>query len=272
MEQLAAAMPVAAWKTYTHAGGPGWWLDDHDAAAPAVGEAFLRKAKELGPNRVAVHKGFGNGSRFSDPVDVGPAAAKHKDLNFVIYHSGFDVQGSRPEGPYNEADNWGVNRLINSVKQAGIGPGGNVHAEIGSTWRVLMGNPTQAAHVLGKLLVAFGENNVCWGTDSIWYGSPQDQIQAFRSFEISRELQERFGYPALTPKIKAKIFGINSSRLYGVDPITTTCRISPSDLEKARQISYEQSGEGNYTLGPTTPRGVQAVMAHEQAELGGVWV
>jgi len=39
---------------------------------------------------------------------------------------------------------------------------------------------------------------VLWGTDSIWYGSPQDQIQAFRAFEITPEFQERFGYPALT--------------------------------------------------------------------------
>ncbi|MBI2705239.1 MAG: amidohydrolase family protein [Actinobacteria bacterium] len=269
MEQLRANAPVMAWKTYTHAGGPGWWLDDHDAGAPQVGEAFLLKAKELGPNRVCVHKGFGNGSPFADPVDVGPAAARHRDLNFVIYHSGFDVQGSKPEGPYAEGDNWGVNRLITSVKKAGIGPGEHVYAELGSTWRLLMGSPTQAAHVIGKLLVAFGENNVCWGTDSIWYGSPQDQIQAFRTFEISRELQEKFGYPALTPKIKAKIFGLNSSRLYGVDPITTTCRIDPADMEKARTIAYQRSGEGNYTLGPTTPAGVRAVMEHEQAAIGG---
>jgi hypothetical protein len=26
---------------------------------------------------------------------------------------------------------------------------------------------------LGKLVVECGENNVLWGTDSIWYGSPQ---------------------------------------------------------------------------------------------------
>ena len=75
-----------------------------------------------------------------------------------------------------------------------------MYAELGSTWRIVMGSPDEAAHVLGKLLVAVGEDNVLWGTDSIWYGSPQDQIQAFRAFEISAEFQERFGYPALTPR------------------------------------------------------------------------
>ena len=77
-----------------------------------------------------------------------------------------------------------------------------MYAELGSTWRALMGDPDQAAHVLGKLLVAVGDDNVLWGTDSIWYGSPQDQIQALRTFEITAESQERFGYPALTPAVK----------------------------------------------------------------------
>ena len=38
---------------------------------------------------------------------------------------------------------------------------------------------------IGKLLKHVGEDNVLWGTDSIWYGSPQDQIQAFRTFQIA---------------------------------------------------------------------------------------
>ncbi len=48
-----------------------------------------------------------------------------------------------------------------------------------------MRDPDAAAHALGKLLKYVGEDNVLWGTDSIWYGSPQDQIQAFRTFQIS---------------------------------------------------------------------------------------
>ena len=102
-----------------------------------------------------------------------------------------------------------------------------------------MGDPTQAAHVLGKLLAQFGEDNVVWGTDSIWYGSPQDQIEAFRAFQITEEFQERFGYPALTPAIKAKILGATSARLYGVEPLTGqlparagTARPGPPDLRR----------------------------------------
>jgi hypothetical protein len=82
-----------------------------------------------------------------------------------------------------------------------------------------MRDPTQAAHTLGKLLKYVGEKRVLWGTDSIWYGSPQDQIQAFRAFQISREFQDRYGYPALTPEMKAAVFGLSAAPIYGVNPL-----------------------------------------------------
>jgi hypothetical protein len=265
MRAISEKLPIGAWKTYCHAGGPGWFLDDHDKSAPQVGQTFIDHVRELGPKRIAVHKGFasiGNFPPYSNPVDVGPAAAANTDIDFVVYHSGFDV-GNPPERAYDPKDDYGVNRLITSVNQAGIGPGGNVYAEIGSTWRTVMTDVNQAAHVLGKLLKTFGPDNVVWGTDSIWYGSPQDQIQAFRSFEISPELQERYGYPELTPTVKAKIFGLTSARLYGIDPVTTHCHIDRDAIENARLTSLE----GNVTYGPVTPAQVYAVAQAEQVQL-----
>jgi hypothetical protein len=123
-----------------------------------------------------------------------------------------------------------------------------------------MRDPDQAAHTLGKLLVAVGPDNVLWGTDSIWYGSPQDQIQAFRAFEITSEFQERFGYPSLTPAIKAKIFGLNSARLYGIDPVLTTCRFDRDQIENTRLQSFD----GNVTYGPRT---AEQAFAAARAEL-----
>src|SRR2546425_1610190 len=132
-------------------------------------------------------------------------------MNFLISPSGFDPRAG--EGPYNPQAKAGVDALIASVEQHGMRK--NVYAELGSTWRYVMREPDQAAHLLGKLLRTLGEDNVLWGTDSIWYGSPQDQIQAFRAFEISTEFQELYGYPALTPAIKAKVHGQNGARVYG---------------------------------------------------------
>ena len=47
-----------------------------------------------------------------------------------------------------------------------------------------------------------------WGTDSIWYGSPQPQIMAMRAFQITPEYQERYGYPALTDDMKGPSSGV----------------------------------------------------------------
>jgi len=255
MDDLHASHPIAAWKVYTHAPGPGWSFLD------PTGEAFLGRVEAIaaagGTRIVAVHKGFSNIAPSGSPADIGPAAVAHPDLNFVVYHSGYEATNT--EGPFRE-DGKGVDRLVKSVRDAGVRPGSNVYAELGSTWKSVMGDPDQAAHVLGKLLVAFGENNILWGTDSIWYGSPQDQIQALRAFEISAEAQERFGYPALTDATKAKIFGQNAARLYGIDLAKVAgaaCTFSPDDLEKARQ----ETALGNRTYGPVGAAAIAASFA-----------
>jgi len=154
-----------------------------------------------------------------------------------------------PEGPWSPGSpNAGVDRLLESVRAAGIGVGGNVYAELGSTWRTLMGSPHEAAHVLGKVIAALGPDNVLWGTDSIWYGSPQDQIEAFRAFEITADAQERFGYAPLTPAVKAGILADNAARLYGVDPAALPCSPSASD----RQALRADPPTADRLLGPTT--------------------
>ncbi|MDQ4097111.1 MAG: amidohydrolase, partial [Actinomycetota bacterium] len=220
MERAVDQHPVVGWKVYTHLPGPPWWLDDRDRSLPAVGDAFIRKAVELGVPRVAVHKGLAGGYT-NDPADVGPAARRHPDVAFLVYHSGWEV--GRREGPYSGTEPRGVDRLVASVEGAGIGRGSNVYAELGTTWFRVMREPDQAAHVLGKLLAHLGEDNVVWGTDSIWYGSPQPQIDAFRAFTISEEYQERFGYPALTDAVKAKVLGLSGARVYGVEEVRTAC-------------------------------------------------
>src|SRR6266516_1062478 len=210
MEENARRYPIKAWKVFTHFpdafGDPGnaWRLDDRDPRLPRVGHAFIEKARELGIKTICTHKGFGAGSRYASPEDVPAAARDFPDVNFIVYHSGFERTGPR-EGPYTKRTaHVGINRLITAMRKHRIGPNQNVYAELGSTWWTIMRDPTQAAHVLGKLLRYVGENNILWGTDCIFYGSPQDQIQAFRTFHISREFQERYRYPALTPRSKRR--------------------------------------------------------------------
>jgi hypothetical protein len=65
----------------------------------------------------------------------------------------------------------------------------NIYMELGSTFgQLVTTNPTACAHLLGQIVDAFGVDHVLWGTDSIWYGTPQWQIDAFRRFEIPAAL------------------------------------------------------------------------------------
>jgi hypothetical protein len=251
MSALVDQYPIAAWKVYTHAPGRGWSLDDHIADAPKVGGAFLERARQTGVTTICVHKGLAGGNRFASPEDVGPVAAANPDLSFVVYHSGFEA-GHR-EGPYDPAGA-GIDRLVTSLSTAGVAPGSNVYAELGSTWFNAMRDPDVAAHVLGKLLVAVGPDRVVWGTDSIWYGSPQGQLEAFRAFQISSEYQERFGYPALTDEVKRKILGRNSLALYSVEAPTGACTFTREELEQVRVALPPRPP----SYGPDTVRAVRA--------------
>ena len=90
-----------------------------------------------------------------------------------------------------------------------------------------------------------------WGTDSIWYGSPQDQIQAFRAFTISEEFQERYGYPALTAEAKRRIFGLNGARVYNID----VAALHGRGTLHARRAAYRERRNPSFaTYGPKTRR------------------
>jgi predicted TIM-barrel fold metal-dependent hydrolase len=254
MQRLAEDAKVAAWKTYTLWGPKqnGWWLDDEMLAIPV-----WEKARKLGIKIVCTHKGlplpFLGEGKFERPVDVGRVAKLYPDINFVIYHSGYDPK--KVEGPYDPATaDRGVDCLIKSLEDHGIKPNGNVYAELGSTWWMLMKKPDQAAHVLGKLLKHVGEDRVVWGTDSIWYGSPQPQIEAFRAFTISDDLREKHGYPALTKEVKAKILGLTSARLYGIDAAAVREALPKDEVEKLKQAYLENPQRSYAVYGPTNRR------------------
>jgi predicted TIM-barrel fold metal-dependent hydrolase len=176
----------------------------------------------------------------------------------IVYHSGFEV--AHREGPYTPSPARGVDRLVKSLSDAEVKPGSNVYAEIGSTWWHLLRRPDEAAHVLGKLLLAVGEDNLLWGTDSIFYGSPQSQIDAFRAFQIPAEWQERFGYPALTDSVKRKVLGGNAARLYGVEPVTSRLALGRDEVEEARR----HHPVPNLTWGPKTREAVRHFRDHHR--------
>lgn len=256
MSTWAEQLKPVGWKVYTlgqllepglWSEGDQWMLDDE-----RTGVAFLERVQELDIKLVCAHKGLSRLVNSGSPRDVGPAAKAFPDINFVIYHSGYEwpVHGMvANEAEYSEETaDLGTNRLIKSVKDNGLGPGCNVYTELGTTWFALLRRPRDAAHVLGKLLVALGEDNVIWGTDSIWYGPTQPLIDSFRAFQIPLDMRQQFGYPELTPLIKEKILSLNAARLYSIDLAEAKSCAESDSIAWIKEAVESYRKNGNPTL------------------------
>jgi len=250
MDELKEKWGVSAWKTYTQWGpeGKGFFLTDD------IGIRFIEKARKLGVKNIAVHKGLPFGSKsyeHSQCSDIGAVAKRFPDVNFLIYHSGF-VTGVAEQAYTPGRD--GIDTLVASLQKNNVPPGSNVYAELGSTWRFLMRDPEQAAHAIGKLVKHCGPDNVIWGTDSIWYGSPQDQIQAFRAFQIAPALREKHGYSEITSELRAKIFGRNAAKVYGLSAADIKKYTARDRIARERSAYLENPEPHFRTYGPKTRR------------------
>jgi hypothetical protein len=94
--------------------------------------------------------------------------------------------------------------------------------------------PRLAAGMLGVMVKGMGADHVVWGSDAIWYGSPQWQIEAMRRIEIPEDLQQKFGLAPLGPvtgMVKRMIFGMNSAALYNLD-LSAKLTAVPRDFQE----------------------------------------
>jgi hypothetical protein len=261
-----------AWRSDTYPSkegyARGYFLDD------PVGRRFIEAGLSLGVPNFAVHKGLpipGFDVEHNHPRDIGVVAKDYPNANFIVYHSGIGsgsafnflsaFNGSSTERqPFdpNDPNPQGVNALIKSIVDHQIPLKSNVYAEMGSAWSNVMTDTIAAQHYLGKLLKYFGEDNIVWGTDCILTGSPQAQIEAFRAFTITPQFQQQFGYPALTPEVKKKIFGLNAARIFRVDPAAKRCKVSEDSFAKAKAELDGEFGDRRWTaeppVGPTDKR------------------
>ncbi|MET0344131.1 MAG: amidohydrolase family protein [Polyangiales bacterium] len=250
---------VGAWKTYP-AWSPvntetnaqdGYFYDD-----PKIGIPMVQKGLELGVGLFCIHKGLpipAFSTKYNDPVDIPRVAKLFPEAKFIVYHSAYGHTNNYFEGPYVQGSRTGVNALITAFLENGIKPGSNIFAELGTTWQLVstlpvVGGTSAMAHVLGKLLKYVGEDNVVWGTDSIWYGSPQSQIESFLAFQISPQFQRQYGYPELTVDIKRKILGLNAARAYGINPEATRCAIGTGRMAKFKAEQDAEWGERRWAF------------------------
>src|SRR3989442_11899210 len=189
-------------------------------------EKNYQKLKDTKPGfkNICVHKGLAPGP--PDPLrghpgDLPKAAKDWPNLNFITYHACiqpamflYDSLEQVRSGKTRE----GVPDISWTTEYAVLAaPFKNIYAEIGTTWASsVVTFPTAAGHIMGQLMKFMGPDRIVFGSDSVWYGSPQWQIDAFWRFQIPEEMRQQYGYPELTDRAKRKILGLNSARLYGI--------------------------------------------------------
>ena len=203
-----------------------------------------------------------NAPQFGNPDDMVKVATDWPEFNWIIYHSGirpafWDLQslldienmpGAMPPTTLTDSDGHTVPNIRWSTQLAQIAAGKyvagaeptsmspsstrrlrNVYAELGTTMAsMIVTFPTAWAHLIGQLLYYMGEDNIVFGSDSLWYGGPQWQIEALWRFQIPDSIADKWNYPQLTYTAKRKILGLNSGRLYGLP--TATFRYKQGDL------------------------------------------
>ena len=230
-----------------------WRHDDEEVAYPTFEliEKNYQKLKTQKPgfNNICVHKGLAPGP--PDPLrghpgDLPKAAKDWPNLNFISYHSCiqpaffmYDALQEVKSGKMRD----GVPDISWTTEYAIlVKPFKNCYAEIGTTWASsIVTFPTVAAHIIGQLMKYLGPDRIVFGSDSVWYGSPQWQIDAFWRFQIPEEMRRKYGYPELTIDAKKKILGLNSARLYGVKGLNpATYKAVPKDYEKRMTDDFKK--------------------------------
>jgi uncharacterized protein len=237
MDQQASTLKVDAWKGYTGAAPKGydrgWFVDDEKVAYP-----MLERARKLRVRRVCLHKGLPLGpiADYNHPRDLIKAAKDFPDIDFLAYHAG--LLGPSAAKPSGEVP-WTTEFCQMKKKEPAIR---NIYMELGSTFGQLATTaPTACAHLLGQVIEAFGADHVLWGTDSIWYGTPQWQIEAFRRFQIPDALVEKHGYAPLTRAVKEQVFGLNAARVFGLD-VSARRNELPKDYLSRMKMAYLEEG------------------------------
>jgi len=171
-----------------------WRADDRALVYP-----LYEKAQELGINYIQFHKGGAIGDQHVEDLrslDMQGAAQDFPDLTFGLHHLGF---------PY----------LDETFAVASLNP--NIVMVLPLWFNQYLIQPRPMIEVLGKALFEIGPDRLLYGSEAFLWPRVQNFIDALSDLEMPEDLQEGWGYPALTRDIKQQIFGLNAARILGID-------------------------------------------------------
>ena len=201
-----------------------WRMDDEQVVYKAY-ERFAR----AGLVNVCVHKGlfppsaeqkFPQLLAHADVRDVGKAAKDWPQLNFIIYHSAYRFAGGgRVHDAWAQFEETGRIEWVTDLAEIPAKYGvGNVYADLGQIFaQSTVADPRVCAAMLGQVIKGLGADHVVWGSDAVWTGSPQWQIEALRRLEIPEDMQKKYGFAPLGAAdgpVKSAILGETNARLY----------------------------------------------------------
>ncbi len=257
VDRCIGAVKPDSWKGYTIGDplfpsklGSYWRLDDQKLMYP-----FYEKIVKAGITTVCIHKGllpldyeksWPAVWEYNTVWDVGKAAKDWPQVNFVIYHGALRAFLEKPDAALAEFEQTGRIKWATDLAEIPAKLGvNNVYGELGTSFaNSAVANPRFAAAFVGTLVRGLGADHVVWGSDSVWYGSPQWQIEALRRLEIPPEMQKKYGFAPLGPAdgmVKSAIFAGNSARLYNVH-LRTAERAITTDKVAAIKAEYVAMG------------------------------
>ena len=230
VEKAIAVYKPDSWKGYT-IGDPlnpskfPWRLDDEALMYP-----FYEKAVKAGITTICIHKGllppdyekaFAGVWEYATAWDIGKAAKDWPQMNFVMYHACLRPAFELPDQAWSEFEQTGRIRWASDLAEIPQKFGvTNVYAELGTAFaNSAVSHPKFCAALVGTLIKGLGADHVLWGTDTLWYGSPQWQIEAMRRLEIPQDMQKKYGFAALgdaNSATKQQIFSGNAMRMYNI--------------------------------------------------------
>jgi len=255
VDRAIATLKPDSWKGYTVGDNTHkelskhpWRMDDERLVYP-----FYEKIVKAGHDIVCVHKGlyppsiaerFPNLAAYAAVDDVGKAAKDWPQIRFVIYHSAYRWVGGRPEDAFAQFEKTGrlewTSDLADIPAKYGVS---NVYGDLGQLFAMTaIVEPRLCAALMGILIKGLGPDHVVWGTDAVWTGAPQWQIEGLRRLEIPEEMRRKHGFAALGPAdgpVKRAIFGGNSAHMYKYDVKKAEWR---DDRFASVKAAYERRG------------------------------
>jgi predicted TIM-barrel fold metal-dependent hydrolase len=160
---------------------------------------FYEKACELGIP-LTVHTGMSyvcpQPSKYTLPILLDDVCLDFPDLRIIAYHMGW---------PYHE-------ELMGLA-----GKHRNLYLSLSGIIGWLAHSPYRGYHMIGSALQWVPDDKIVMGLD-LAFDDMGKAVDYIRNLEMPEELQEKWGYAAITDETRAKILGLNLAKLAKIEP------------------------------------------------------